>query len=112
MRFRLFTLTVLMGASVMSASGQAAQQLPDAPGLPNAPGGAVSRQIVPSGPTAVIDTSMGRLTCRFFNNEAPVATANFIGLATGTKDWIDPQTKLRQRGVPFYNGTTFHRVIP
>jgi peptidyl-prolyl cis-trans isomerase A (cyclophilin A) len=33
-------------------------------------------------------------------------------LAEGTKDWTDPTTKKVQHHKPFYNGTTFHRVIP
>ncbi len=38
--------------------------------------------------------------------------ANFIGLATGTKEWKDPKTGKMMKGVPLYNGTIFHRVIP
>ncbi len=41
----------------------------------------------------VMDTSMGRITCQFFQKQAPNAVANFIGLAEGTKDWTDPATK-------------------
>ena len=36
---------------------------------------------------------------------------NFIGLATGTKDWKTPNGTTKH-GVPLYNGTIFHRVIP
>lgn len=59
-----------------------------------------------------MDTSMGRITCQFFQKEAPKAVANFIGLAEGTIDWTDPTTKKKQHHKPFYDGTTFHRVIP
>ena len=38
--------------------------------------------------------------------------ANFIGLAEGTKDWTSPVTHAKQHGVPLYDGTIFHRVIP
>jgi TonB family protein len=38
--------------------------------------------------------------------------ANFIGLANGTKDYTDPATKQKVHGKPYYDGTTFHRVIP
>jgi peptidyl-prolyl cis-trans isomerase A (cyclophilin A) len=55
---------------------------------------------------------MGRLTCRLFDKEAPLTAANFIGLATGTKQWTDPSTLKKVTSVPFYDGTTFHRVIP
>jgi peptidyl-prolyl cis-trans isomerase A (cyclophilin A) len=55
---------------------------------------------------------MGRFTCQFFAKESPLAVNNFISLAQGTKDWTDPKTQKKMHGVPFYNGTTFHRVIP
>jgi peptidyl-prolyl cis-trans isomerase A (cyclophilin A) len=38
--------------------------------------------------------------------------ANFIALAEGTKDWIDPVTNKKQHNKPLYDGTIFHRVIP
>lgn len=55
---------------------------------------------------------MGRITCKLFDKEAPVAVANFVGLADGSKVWTDPVTKKQVQGKPFYDGTTFHRVIP
>jgi len=83
-------------------------QLPDSPGVVIQPKPAP----VPTGPTALFDTTAGRLTCKFFEHEAPIATASFIGLAEGTKDWTDPATGQKIHGKPFYDGTTFHRVIP
>jgi len=59
-----------------------------------------------------MDTSMGRISCQFFQKQAPNAVANFIGLAQGTKDWTDPATNKKQHHKPLYDGTTFHRVIP
>ena len=55
---------------------------------------------------------MGRLTCKLFDKEAPLTVANFVGLATGTKTWTDPVTLKEVNNQPFYDGTTFHRVIP
>ncbi|MGC2110943.1 MAG: peptidylprolyl isomerase [Candidatus Korobacteraceae bacterium] len=63
-------------------------------------------------PIATIDTSDGDITCTLFPDKAPLAVANFIGLATGTKEWKDPKTGKMMKGVPLYNGTIFHRVIP
>jgi peptidyl-prolyl cis-trans isomerase A (cyclophilin A) len=63
-------------------------------------------------PTAIIDTAAGKFTCTLFPDKAPMGTANFIGLARGTKDWTDPATGTKKHGVPLYNGTIFHRVIP
>ncbi|WP_419803934.1 peptidylprolyl isomerase [Terriglobus sp.] len=65
----------------------------------------------PNGTTAVIDTSMGRLTCQFFQKQAPLTVANFIGLANGTKDYTDPTSGQKMTHTRYYDGTTFHRVI-
>src|SRR5580692_3588973 len=80
--------------------------------LPDAPQATAAASIVPNGATVVMDTSMGRITCQFFQKEAPKAVANFIALAQGTKDWTDPQTQKKMHNKPLYDGTTFHRVIP
>ncbi len=64
-----------------------------------------------SEPTATIDTTAGKMTCTLFPDKAPIGVANFIGLATGTKDWKTP-TGATKHGVPLYDGTIFHRVIP
>ncbi len=66
----------------------------------------------PSGPTAVIETTMGTLTCRLFEQETPVATGTFIGLAEGTKEWKNPTTHVLIHNKRFYDGLTFNRVIP
>jgi peptidyl-prolyl cis-trans isomerase A (cyclophilin A) len=63
-------------------------------------------------PTAVIDTTAGKLTCTLFPDKAPIGVANFVGLANGTKDWRSPVTHASKHGVPLYDGTIFHRVIP
>ena len=80
--------------------------------LPDSPGAHTQVSLQPTGPTAVLDTSMGRITCKLFEKEAPETVANFIGLAEGTKDWTNPDTKQKVHGKSLYNGTTFHRVIP
>lgn len=63
-------------------------------------------------PTAIIDTTAGKLTCKLFPDKAPIGVANFIGLSDGTKDWINPVSNAKKHGVPLYDGTIFHRVIP
>ncbi|HWC20256.1 MAG TPA: peptidylprolyl isomerase [Terriglobales bacterium] len=63
-------------------------------------------------PKAIFHTTAGDLTCELFPKQAPKTVENFVGLATGTKDWTNPNTRKKQRGVPLYNGTIFHRVIP
>ncbi|HET9622726.1 MAG TPA: peptidylprolyl isomerase [Kofleriaceae bacterium] len=61
---------------------------------------------------ATIATTQGTLHCQLFDDKAPIAVANFIGLATGQKAWIDPATGKTVKNKPFYDGLTFHRVIP
>jgi len=63
-------------------------------------------------PTAIINTTAGKLTCTLFPDKAPIGVANFIGLANGTKDWTSPVSHAKKHGVPLYDGTIFHRVIP
>jgi len=60
--------------------------------------------------TATIDTSLGSMSCKLFDDKAPITVANFIGLATGTRTWKDP-TSGKWVNKPAYDGTTFHRVI-
>lgn len=101
----LFALA-LAAASPLAA--QTSAPLPDAPSAT----AHTAPAAVPTGPTVLFDTSMGRLTCRLFDQEAPQTTANFVGLATGTKAWTDSSTQKQVTGKPFYDGTQFHRVIP
>jgi len=65
-----------------------------------------------AGPKATIDTTAGKLTCTLFPDKATIGVANFIGLSDGTKDWTSPVTHAKKHGVPLYDGTIFHRVIP
>jgi len=53
----------------------AAQELPDSP-TPQA-----AALTHPNGPSVVFDTSMGRITCQFYEKQSPKTVANFIGLA-------------------------------
>lgn len=116
----MMAFTVGAGAQTAPASPQTTtpeQQKPAAAApsdLPDSPGAASPKHVEmqPTGPLAVFETTMGRMTCRLFDKESPLAAANFIGLATGTKDWTDPVTAQKVHAKPFYDGTTFHRVIP
>jgi peptidyl-prolyl cis-trans isomerase A (cyclophilin A) len=60
---------------------------------------------------ATMETSEGTILLRLFSKDAPKTVANFVGLATGEKEWRDPAT-LQMVKRPLYNGTIFHRVIP
>ncbi|NBU93278.1 MAG: hypothetical protein EBS18_01755 [Actinobacteria bacterium] len=61
--------------------------------------------------TAILHTSMGDITIELFPNHAPKTVANFVDLATGAKEWVDPNIgeKVKKN---LYDGTIFHRVIP
>lgn len=71
------------------------------------PGRAVGQT---NGIFADFTTSLGSFTCQLDYTNAPKAVANFIGLATGQRAWLDLPTG-RVRTNAFYNGLTFHRVI-
>ncbi len=108
----LFCASVGALGTVALAVALAQQSTPPAPEIPDAPTATAEVTTVPNGPFVVMDTSMGRITCQFFQKQAPNAVANFIGLAQGTKDWTDPTTKKIQHHKRLYDGTIFHRVIP
>ena len=76
----------------------------------SAPVGAETPQEPPD-PVFTIATSMGEITVALYAREAPATVANFIALAEGTREFIDARTGLSVRR-PFYDGLTFHRVIP
>jgi peptidyl-prolyl cis-trans isomerase A (cyclophilin A) len=71
-----------------------------------------TKDIPGNGPlTAAIETSLGTFHCELFADKAPMTVANFVGLATGKKAWQNPGGST-ETGKPFFNGLTFHRVIP
>lgn len=55
---------------------------------------------------AKMETSKGELIIKFFDKDAPVTVANFVGLAQGTIE-----NKAKGKGIPYYDGIVFHRVI-
>lgn len=114
MIFRNAFLAPSLAAVFAFASAAFAQQsnAPAQEPLPDAPQATAAASIVPNGPTVVMDTSMGRITCRFFQKQAPKTAANFTALTNGTRDWTDPATKKVMHRKPLYDGTIFHRVIP
>ena len=57
-------------------------------------------------------TSMGNLVARLEEEKAPKTVRNFVGLATGTQEWVHPRSNEASAGKPLFSGTVFHRVIP
>jgi peptidyl-prolyl cis-trans isomerase A (cyclophilin A) len=105
-------LIMIMAASTAWVQTSSAPQT-----APAAKSGAAAKPVTPAvhaatKPTAIIKTTAGDLTCTLFPDKAPIGVANFIGLASGTKDWKNPVSGATKHGVPLYDGTIFHRVIP
>ncbi len=110
---KYFSICMLIAVAVSSGWSQTAPAHKAAPA--RKPGAAVAAKpaaATPARPTAIIETTAGKLTCTLFPEVAPVGVANFIGLAQGTKDWTNPISHAKKHGVPLYDGTIFHRVIP
>ncbi len=59
---------------------------------------------------ATLKTSQGDIVVKLFAKDAPKTVANFVGLATGEKEWTNPATQTKVKA-PLYRGTIFHRVI-
>lgn len=57
-------------------------------------------------------TGRGEFVARLEHGRAPVAVANFVGLAEGTRGWLDAERGVVVEGRGFYDGLVFHRVIP
>ncbi len=64
----------------------------------------------PAGVYAYFQTDLGDFLARLFIERAPRTTANFIGLAEGTKEWVEPKSEKWVTG-PFYDGLLFFKVI-
>ena len=59
---------------------------------------------------ALFNTTEGTFTVKLYAQEAPRTVENFVGLAEGTREWIDPRTNQKTTR-PYYDGVIFHRVI-
>ncbi|NYI58680.1 peptidylprolyl isomerase [Cellulomonas soli] len=59
---------------------------------------------------AILHTTAGDIRIELYPNHAPRTVENFVGLATGSKAWKDPQTGA-ERTDPLYKDIVFHRVI-
>ena len=98
-RISLSLLTATIALSGFFALAQTAKRRAATP-APHKP-----TPVEPTGPTALIDTTHGRLTCRLYEKEAPELTTNFIALATGAQDWNAPYTGAVQHNKPFFDAT-------
>ena len=60
--------------------------------------------------TATLHTNHGDIVLNLFGDQAPTTVDNFVGLASGTKEYTDPETGAKKTG-KFYDGLTFHRIM-
>jgi peptidyl-prolyl cis-trans isomerase A (cyclophilin A) len=60
---------------------------------------------------ATLKTNQGDMVVRLFSKDAPKTVENFVGLASGEKEWTNPATREKSKK-PLYDGVVFHRVIP
>ena len=102
MKVRRLVLPILMSVAALGSPAQTASQKPAVPIVtpPREPGLYVR-----------IETSMGSITARLYEKEAPVTVKSFRDLAEGRKPFKDPKTGQMVRR-PLYNGVAIHRVIP
>jgi len=105
MRTLLYTFVLIVSTSLLGAAQ--AGSIPQKETSPP-----VHKPAAAADPTAIIHTSAAAAGCTLFPKVAPIGVENFIGLANGTKDWTSPVSHQKKHGVPLYDGTTFHRVIP
>jgi len=59
---------------------------------------------------AVFETTLGEMIAKLEDEKTPETVANFVGLATGEKEYTDPRSNEKSKQ-PFYDGTVFHRII-
>src|SRR5579863_3714952 len=109
---KVIALLLLIAASGALAQSNSSTQAAPAAKPATAAKPAAPAHPAPSKPTAIINTTVGKMTCTLFPDKAPIGVENFIGLASGTKDWKNPISGASKHGVPLYDGTIFHRVIP
>ena len=91
-------------------SGSSSPSMPSKHDGIGVPGRSQAHETLGTMTTIIMRTSEGDITINLFDDQTPVTVKNFLGLATGEKEWTDPFTG-QPSHEPFYNGLTFHRII-
>ena len=111
---------IFLAAALLSCKDNAAPAATAAPAQPKAAAreleakDVISMANIPQGTGdlyAVFQTSRGNIVIKLFEKEAPKTVANFVGLASGKQEWVDPRNGQKSKA-KLYDGTVFHRVIP
>jgi peptidyl-prolyl cis-trans isomerase A (cyclophilin A) len=111
------TAPFLIALALAACKDNRPSAAPSSPPPPSAelnPQDVINMSNIPQGPGdlyAVFQTSRGNIVVKLFEKDAPKTVANFVGLATGKQEWIDPRTGQKSKA-KLYDGTVFHRVIP
>ena len=109
----------ISGAAKGALAGFVPYGVPSGSGSPSSPskhggigvsGRSQAHETLRNMTTIIMHTSEGSITINLFDDKAPNTVANFLGLATGEKEWADPYTGQPSHG-KFYNGLIFHRII-
>ena len=103
-------LALALGALLLSACPDKKTETAAASGPP--PEGPWTAKVVAGKDLfATIQTNHGNIVVKLYTKETPKTVRNFVGLATGEREWRNPATGETKKGVPLYSGTVFHRVI-
>jgi peptidyl-prolyl cis-trans isomerase A (cyclophilin A) len=105
------SFTLRAAGSLLFATALAFSQATPAPSSASAKTTEPAKPVREPGLYATITTSMGTIVAKLYEKESPITVKNFVDLALGRKEWVDPATNQRVKK-PLYNGLTFHRVIP
>jgi peptidyl-prolyl cis-trans isomerase A (cyclophilin A) len=60
--------------------------------------------------TWTLHTNHGDIRINIFADQAPKTSATILGLAEGTREWVDPRSNTATTA-KLYDGTIFHRII-
>ncbi len=60
--------------------------------------------------TATLHTNHGDIVLNLFGDHAPKTVDNFVGLANGSQEYVDPESGQKTTG-RYYDGLVFHRII-
>jgi peptidyl-prolyl cis-trans isomerase A (cyclophilin A) len=106
---KIFAISVITVAASM-AWGQAssgAQAAPVAKTGTAAQSSSAAKPAASTKPTAIINPTEGKKDCTLFQDQEPNGVENFIGLASGTKDWKNPVSGRPSMGCPCMTGQFF-----